>query len=439
MPDLPDLDLRIRELVARAVADAPAPPEIEGETMVRIQPAPDRRRWWVGGTAVVLAAAAAVVAIMLVNEEPSHVTPATVPITVVTPGLSTVPDASAPPTTVVIATSTSATHPGTDLPAPTPTSAGPPVTSTAPTTAASTTVATTVPRGPVAGGPTEASLVTSGPQGIRVTENQDSGRVLKQPAEIALLAPEGAVIFQTARSTPEGHPGDPQIWHADGTVEPLLEPLAPGHWYRLHDVASINGITTLLYGVRTDGPAPEDYSEALEALALDPAGHRTSDLGQVNTWEGGYSRLSLSDGGTVIGTVGEQVTHSVFWAVVPGSPDIVTPPPVDTGVTSTDCDDCPDNFAISRGGERIAWTEGDVLVVRDVATGESTSWPVPSLVGQPVRSLDVFARPTGGADVLISFGDPQESTAPPPVLVATDFEGGVLETPLIGRIATFGS
>ncbi|MEO5899502.1 MAG: hypothetical protein ABIR68_05135 [Ilumatobacteraceae bacterium] len=437
MPDLTDLDRRIRELVARAVADAPPPPEIGDPLMVRIQPTLDRRRWWVGGTAVVLAAAAAVVTIVVVNDQPSKVTPATVPNTVVTPGSSTVPDGSPPPPTVVITTSTSTALPATVVPTSIPTSAStaPPTTSAAPTTAA----ATTVPQGPVAGGPTQASLVTSGPQGIRVIENQDAGRVLEQPAEIALLAPDGAVIFQTARSTAEGDPGDPQIWHADGTVDPLLEPLAPGQWYRLHDVATIGGITTVLYGVRTDGPAPADYSEALKALALDPAGHRTADLGEVNTWEGGYSRLSLSDGGTVIGTVGEQVTRGVFWAVVPGSPDVVTPPPVDTGVTSTDCDGCPDSFAISRGGERIAWTEGDVLVVRDVATGQSTSWPVPSLVGQRVHALDVFARRTGGTDVLISFGDPREATVPPPVLVATDFEGGVLETPLIGRVATFGS
>ena len=52
MPDLPDLDTRIRDLVARAVADAPAPPEIgTPRPDRRSHPTPDHRRWWIGGTA----------------------------------------------------------------------------------------------------------------------------------------------------------------------------------------------------------------------------------------------------------------------------------------------------------------------------------------------------------------------------------------------------
>ena len=52
MPDLPDLDTRIRDLVHRAVADAPAPPEIgSAGRAASIDARPDRRRWWIGGTA----------------------------------------------------------------------------------------------------------------------------------------------------------------------------------------------------------------------------------------------------------------------------------------------------------------------------------------------------------------------------------------------------
>ena len=67
MPETRDLDDRIRELVARAVAEAPAPPVLDPATVPLAEPAPDHRRWWIGGGATLLTAAALITAFVLVG------------------------------------------------------------------------------------------------------------------------------------------------------------------------------------------------------------------------------------------------------------------------------------------------------------------------------------------------------------------------------------
>ncbi len=83
------------------------------------------------------------------------------------------------------------------------------------------TTTTTAPAAPAG-----VMLATAGDDGVAVIENGIEIRRLDQPAEIALLTPGGAVIFQPQRPAPDGTPGDPLIWRPDGTVEPLLGPLA---------------------------------------------------------------------------------------------------------------------------------------------------------------------------------------------------------------------
>ena len=96
MPETRDLDDRIRELVALAVADAPAPPELDPASVPLAEPAPGHRRWWIGGGAALLAAAAVITAFVLVGDSDDSVsTPATDP----TPAPTTTPATPAPTTT----------------------------------------------------------------------------------------------------------------------------------------------------------------------------------------------------------------------------------------------------------------------------------------------------------------------------------------------------
>ncbi|MET0326781.1 MAG: hypothetical protein ABW219_16300 [Ilumatobacteraceae bacterium] len=320
------------------------------------------------------------------------------------------------------------------------TSPGMPATAPVPTGPTTTTASTTTSLLPLE--PAGVMMATAGPDGVAVLEGGVEVRRIDQPAEIALLTPGGAVLFQTARPSPDGTPGDPQIWRPDGTVAPFLGPLPAGQSYRLHDVAQIEGVPTVLYGVRTTGVAPEDHTEVVRALRLDPAGWVTDDITEFSTWEGGVSRLSLSDQGLIIGTAGESVTSSFFGAVVPRTPaagqgDPMTRP---EGVEASygDCSECPSDFTISADGTSIVWTEGTELVVLDVASGERRTWTVPSLANETLTVLDVRTSSDGGVEVAITFGFPGETDAPNAVVAATSPPGGVVETDTGARSATFG-
>ena len=37
-----------------------------------------------------------------------------------------------------------------------------------------------------------------------------------------------------------------------------------------------------------------------------PGDWTDDEIAEINTWEGGFSRLSLSNGGTIVGTAGEE-------------------------------------------------------------------------------------------------------------------------------------
>ncbi len=92
-----DLDVRIRELVARAVADAPPAPELDPAVSFT-EPSTDHRRWWIGGGAAVLAAAAVAATFVLVGPgEDSVTTPGTLPPTTPTDGATARGPRSRPP------------------------------------------------------------------------------------------------------------------------------------------------------------------------------------------------------------------------------------------------------------------------------------------------------------------------------------------------------
>jgi hypothetical protein len=261
------------------------------------------------------------------------------------------------------------------------------------------------------------------------------------------------VIFQPQRTTPDGTPGDPLIWRPDGSVETLLGSLAANQSYRLHDLAVIGGVPTLLYGVSSRGTQAdgeefvfEDYFEVVHALSMTPGNWTTVEVANINTWEGGFSRLSLSTTGIVVGTAYESVSNRLFTVNLPGSA-AVAPDAAALGVPTGAGDEPgrPDSFTISHDGESIVWFEDTEMVVFDTLSGERVgSWTVPSLsangVGTStfVRSLDVRTSSDGGVEAAISFGDPTDEAPPSPVVAATSPPGDVVETPVSGHIATFG-
>ena len=74
----------------------------------------------------------------------------------------------------------------------------------------------------------------------------------------------------------------------------------------------INGVPTLLYGVATRGSEPAGYTEVVHALTMTPGNWTTVEVAEVNTWEGGFSRLSLSTTGLVVGTGYQEASNWYF-------------------------------------------------------------------------------------------------------------------------------
>jgi hypothetical protein len=159
----------------------------------------------------------------------------------------------------------------------------------------------------------------------------------------------------------------------------------------------------------------------------------------MNTWEGGFSRLSLSNSGLLVGTASASADQQLFSAVLPGSSG-EAPDAVRLGVPAHAGDeaDAADGYTISADGESIVWTEGTDVVVHDVASGEQRTFTFPVLEHKPVRSLDVRTSSNSGIEAAISFGYPAGTEASEPVVVATSPDGSVTGTPVAGRVVTFG-
>jgi len=346
---------------------------------------------------------------------------------------------------------------GSDQPAPpatTPSSTTAPDATVATTAPASTSPATSPP--PTTGTPDSAQaapaarppFATAGTSGVTVHDGAgDVVRALGQSAEIAILTPGGAVVFQPARTEEDGKPGDPLLWQADGSVEPLLVELPPEQSYRLHDVAEIEGVPTVLYGVHTQ-PAdvdPAKFVEVVHALRMDPAGWVDTVIDEINTWEGGWSRLSLSGQGLVVGESYESVSKALYVNAVPDSPTAgATIDAASLGVEPeySECANCPGHFTATSDGSNVAWMDGQAIVLHALASGEQrriSSDAVGHLIdGSTITGLDVAILADGAAVATLNL---RGTTDDPELLRSFDVTispNGAAEFVLIGEFATLG-
>ena len=180
-----DLDTRIRSLVARAVADAPAAPELDPATVLEGR-CHDRERdrhrgWWVGGGAALLAAAAAITTVVLVADTDDRIS---TPADTTLPAVATTVPPTAPAT--VVPPSTLPAQPDPTVPVVVPRRRrrrprSPPVT-------------------PIVG----EDVATAGPDGVvlRTGRRRPSCAGSTSPAAIALPVGDGRVVVELARRTP---------------------------------------------------------------------------------------------------------------------------------------------------------------------------------------------------------------------------------------------
>jgi hypothetical protein len=410
MPENLDLDTRIRELVARAVADAPSPPDIDPTALPELEPGSDRRRWWIGGGAAILAAAALVTALVLVGDtEDSVSTPGTEPTVAPTP----VPTVTVP-------------------------------TTAAPTTAAPTTAAPTTTTSPPAVGP--GAVLTAGPSGVVVHRGQRQRTLTSEPMVIALAAPDGRVIVQRHAGDGAGQGwGDadtaPLVLGDDGSLRPLFDTVDWDGGVVLHDVEVVDGRLLLLFSLQVAmNVNPENADETLYVIDLDSA-ERTEVAADVGGWEFGTSRLHLATTGLIVGEESAGASRGIFIDDVPipgrASP---LPTPADLGLEESygDCSICPRTFTVSPDGRTIAWIDpaddgtANDLVVRSLDDGaESRSTLHEDVPATLLADIDV------GADRYVlsftNFG--AEQPIPRPVTIPTD-DPSAAPTVLTGTTAT---
>jgi hypothetical protein len=345
MTERTDLDARLQRLIADAVADAPAAPAYpprEG-VVTNVDAAPSRDRWplW---TAIAAAAVSLTTIVIVLSRD----------------------DAAR-----IVSSST------TDSPVPS---------SISDTT---TATSTTVP--PVASTPT---LVIAGPGGVSVRTGDDEQRWTAEPMSFAVRMPDGSLLVQRNVGL-----GEDQGWTEADTTPLLIE--SPGTepvglfangdffdtgWWRVHDVALVDGQTTVLIERQESQLRGLDSPPgSLIAIRMDTTEIVTVD-DQFGGWEQGSNRLRLAGNGLIVGVAFAEAS----WSLISYSLGVV--PPVtaaQVGLEDSyfDCT-CPSQYTTDRSGTYVAWEVGGALVVTDLATGTVERYDLPPVNG-PVMGIEL--------------------------------------------------
>ena len=381
MPDNGSLDTQIRDLVSRAVADAPRPPELDPDALPNVDAELDKghRRWWIGGGAALLAAAAAITTLLLVNgtEQSVRTPPATDPTIVIAP---------APPTSAP-ADETSGTQ-----------------------------VATVSPL---------RTFLTAGPEGVVFHRGRRARVLTTDAAAIALDTGDGQVVLQRRRGEGSWSAADtaPMIITSTGSVRPLYEGFDWGGFVTLHDVEVVAGRRLLLYSVFEGDPPRPQTLYVVDLGTGTPEEVGATDVDPVN-------RLHLAATGLIVGTARNQLSHGIEIHAVPGSPaaedDLPTAADLGFEAQYNDCSNCPSAFTVTSEGDSIAWTEDGSVSVAFIGEPDSTM-PLHPLPDGLIADVDVER---GGA--LFSFDDAEGQSVP--VIARLD---GRPAPELEGAMATF--
>lgn len=407
MPDLEisGLDDRIRDLVARAVADAPPAPTIDEHTLEEsavlrpnTQTPSDRNRWIVGGIAG-LSVAAAVIALIFVTrpDQPTAIVPATVPATIVPQTDAECPDDVRTLSVAVEAFfAANGRYPANEaelvsaqmiraefgtydlagdgpglirvagVPCAAPNTTEPtdesggeaaPVTAPPATSAPATAPVTTVTPAPPTPA-TDGTIAIATFDGIQLdTGAAVTDALLGYPAQTAQRVPDGRIFFQQRSLDPPGifvyFNSDTAVssfqLHADFTGQPVL-----------HDAAVVNGEVVLLVEsapgeLCTD---PNTCIGSVWAIWPDRTADAAAKIDEQNVWEAGYSRLSLSATGVVVGMKSAEVSSSPWSVAIPGATaSPIDPVALGLEVDYIDCSTCPTSLTIDSTGRYVGWIQ----------------------------------------------------------------------------------
>ncbi|MGD9703924.1 MAG: hypothetical protein AB7Q42_21255 [Acidimicrobiia bacterium] len=255
------------------------------------------------------------------------------------------------------------------LPQETTTSAVVEETTTIPTTTEVTTTTAPAPTTTVVdptGWPSGLLLTVAANDGVHVVgPNGANTLVVPEAVEIALPIPgTDDFVVQTRSGRYSGAtPEQTAIRRVGpGGAVVLIEP-PTGVYLRLHDVRIVAGNLVVLYSTDV-GDNPDTQVENLAQYRLGDG--TVVNLGTIGGWEASTSRLKLG-GVTAVGEFFAEAS-SGFMSV---REDGTTIDPASIGLEDSydDCGDCPRRFTITPNGQRLAWLDGNSLVVVDLGTG----------------------------------------------------------------------
>ena len=234
------------------------------------------------------------------------------------------------------------------------------------TTEATTTTApqpTTTIADP-SGWPSGFTLTVAASDGVRIVgPNGANTLVVQEPVEIALPVPGTNDFVIQSRSGRSGSSDETEIWRVgQGGAVLLIAPPA-GVFLRLHDVRVVAGNPVVLYSADV-GDNPENQSEVLAQYRLGDGS--VVDLGQIGGWESGTSRLKLG-GVTAVGEFYAEANRGLLSVREDGT--TIDPTSIGLEESYFDCSDCPRLYTITPNGQRLAWLDGNSLVVVDLGTG----------------------------------------------------------------------
>ncbi len=347
------IDAQIKELLARAIADSPPPPDL-AYPMLTTTPdrrTPNRNPWIVLG-GVSIAAAATVAGLLIIpgiDDQTTVIAPSNTALPEVTSAVSVLPEVTGPGT-VAVEEPTATTSPDGAAPATTTATDGAPT--------------------------TQRVVVSAGPSGIEVVRLGEVGQVVTtEPAKFAVEGPDGRIYFEPAAPL-DAVDADtrPRVLDtATGEVTLLDVPAPADNTVRLLDVADVDGQLTILYSASYDACTSGSDPACLASLrTFQPDTGASQILAERNTWEFGWQPFTLATNGIVAGAGYESVVEEPHFFNVGGG---IAPTLAALGLEDgyADCVDCPTAFAVDAEGGHVAWIDGPVgdrrVVVTDLSNG----------------------------------------------------------------------
>jgi hypothetical protein len=225
---------------------------------------------------------------------------------------------------------------------------------------------------------------------------------------------------------------------------PLLDADKLDGFVILHDFSVVEGRRLLLYSVDRNSWGGDGDGGNEELFVLDLDTRDSVDLGSIGGWEATTSRLTLGSSGLIIGTgFGACCAPGSFQAfVVPGSPAAAKPLPTlaDFGLDSARSDDCdcPTGFALNADGTALYWespasSDRPATVMTAPFADPHRHTIVASIPNSPDMGFGVLRIDPGDRGVVVSFGSELSGPLGRPLLVDNDSS-----TKLEGDVGTVG-